>query len=116
MRCNRTKKFVILIKRAPLEPFFGDRHMSGREGVQFFTQQKVTMARMAMPLLTGLGAPRELAFYRPGDPNDAFGLCHHYNPCEAMAIRGRPHVVTVRGQVALRAGKFIGQANRGRFL
>lgn len=39
-----------------------------------------------------------------------------YNPFEGMAIEGRPHVVTVRGQVAVREGKFVGQAGRGRFL
>ena len=27
------------------ESFFGDLHMQGREGVQFFTQQKVTTSR-----------------------------------------------------------------------
>jgi malonate-semialdehyde dehydrogenase (acetylating)/methylmalonate-semialdehyde dehydrogenase len=27
------------------ESFFGDLHMQGKEGVQFFTQQKVTMTR-----------------------------------------------------------------------
>ena len=39
-----------------------------------------------------------------------------YNPFEGMAIEGRPHVVTVRGQVAVRDGKFVGQAGRGQFL
>jgi dihydropyrimidinase len=39
-----------------------------------------------------------------------------YNPFEGMAIEGRPHIVTVRGQVAVRDGKFVGQAGRGRFL
>ena len=39
-----------------------------------------------------------------------------YNPFEGMAIDGRPHIVTVRGQVAVRDGKFVGQADRGRFL
>ena len=39
-----------------------------------------------------------------------------YNPFEGMAIEGRPHVVTVRGQVAARDGKFVGQAGHGRFL
>ena len=34
-----------LIKRTRLESFFGDPHMQGREGVQFFTQQAVTMTR-----------------------------------------------------------------------
>jgi dihydropyrimidinase len=39
-----------------------------------------------------------------------------YNPFEGMAIEGRPHVVTVRGQVAARDGRFVGQTSRGRFL
>ncbi len=39
-----------------------------------------------------------------------------YNPFEGMAIEGRPHVVTVRGQVAVRDGRFVGQASRGQFL
>jgi dihydropyrimidinase len=39
-----------------------------------------------------------------------------YNPFEGMAIEGRPHIVTVRGQVAVRDGEFVGQAGRGRFL
>jgi dihydropyrimidinase len=39
-----------------------------------------------------------------------------YNPFEGMAIEGRPHIVTVRGQVAARGGKFVGQVSRGRFL
>ncbi len=39
-----------------------------------------------------------------------------YNPFEGLAIEGRPHVVTVRGQVAVRDGKFVGQVGRGRFL
>ncbi len=39
-----------------------------------------------------------------------------YNPFEGMAIEGRPGVVTVRGQVAVRDGKFVGQPGRGRFL
>jgi dihydropyrimidinase len=39
-----------------------------------------------------------------------------YNPFEGMAIEGRPSAVTVRGQVAARDGKFVGQVGRGRFL
>jgi dihydropyrimidinase len=39
-----------------------------------------------------------------------------YNPFEGMVIEGRPHVVTVREQVAARDGRFVGQASRGRFL
>src|SRR5882724_8963011 len=39
-----------------------------------------------------------------------------YNAFEGMAIEGRPHVVTVRGQVAARDGTFVGQVGRGKFL
>ena len=39
-----------------------------------------------------------------------------YNAFEGMPIEGRPHVVTVRGQIAARDGKFVGQPGRGKFL
>jgi len=39
-----------------------------------------------------------------------------YNAFEGTPIEGRPHAVTVRGQVAVRDGKFVGQAGRGKFL
>jgi dihydropyrimidinase len=39
-----------------------------------------------------------------------------YNAFEGMAVEGRPHVVTVRGKVAARDGKFVGEKGRGKFL
>jgi dihydropyrimidinase len=39
-----------------------------------------------------------------------------YSAFEGMEIEGRPDVVTVRGQVAVRAGKFVGDQARGRLL
>jgi dihydropyrimidinase len=39
-----------------------------------------------------------------------------YNAFEGMAIEGRPHVVTVRGKIAARDGKFVGESGRGKFL
>jgi dihydropyrimidinase len=39
-----------------------------------------------------------------------------YNPFEGMTIQGRPHVVTVRGKIAARDGKFVGDTKHGRFL
>ena len=39
-----------------------------------------------------------------------------YNVFEGWKIEGRPSVVTVRGQVAVRDGKFAGKIGRGRFL
>jgi dihydropyrimidinase len=39
-----------------------------------------------------------------------------YNAFEGFPIEGKPAVVTVRGQVAVRDGKFCGTVGRGRFL
>ena len=39
-----------------------------------------------------------------------------YNAFEGMKIEGRPQVVTVRGKVAARNGKFVGEPGRGQFL
>ena len=39
-----------------------------------------------------------------------------YSGFEGWAIEGRPHVVTVRGQVAARDGEFVGTVGRGKFL
>ena len=39
-----------------------------------------------------------------------------YNGFEGFEIKGRPSVVTVRGQVAARDGKFCGKVGRGKFL
>ncbi|MEI6278832.1 MAG: dihydropyrimidinase [Verrucomicrobiae bacterium] len=39
-----------------------------------------------------------------------------YNAFEGLEIQGRPEVVTVRGQIAARDGKFTGPPGRGKFL
>jgi dihydropyrimidinase len=39
-----------------------------------------------------------------------------YNAFEGWEIEGRPSVVTVRGEVAVRDGKFVGTIGRGRLL
>ena len=39
-----------------------------------------------------------------------------YNPFEGWAITGRPHVVTVRGEVAAKDGKFTGAIGRGKLI
>ncbi|MBB5351516.1 dihydropyrimidinase [Haloferula luteola] len=39
-----------------------------------------------------------------------------YSGFEGMEILGRPSMVTVRGQVMVREGKFVGEAGHGRFL
>ncbi len=39
-----------------------------------------------------------------------------YNPFEGLPVEGRPSVVTLRGQVAVRDGKFVGEKGRGQLL
>jgi dihydropyrimidinase len=39
-----------------------------------------------------------------------------YSAFEGWAIHGRPSIVTVRGEVAVRAGQFVGKPGRGNFL
>ncbi|MFH0881068.1 MAG: dihydropyrimidinase [Lentisphaerota bacterium] len=39
-----------------------------------------------------------------------------YNPYEGFPVQGRPDIVTVRGAVAVRDGRFVGDRNRGRFV
>ena len=39
-----------------------------------------------------------------------------YNAFEGWEIQGRPEVVTVRGKIAARDGRFIGKTGRGKFL
>ena len=67
-----------------------------------------------------LGADADLVVY---DPNFERELSHEtqlmnvdYNPFEGWKIQGRPHVVTVRGEVAARDGGFVGTVGRERFL
>ena len=66
------------------------------------------------------GSDADLVIYDPSYRGTLSARTHamnvDYNPFEGMAIEGRPHAVTVRGQVAVRDGKFVGQAGRGRFL
>jgi len=66
------------------------------------------------------GADAELVVYDP----DYRGIISvetqlmntDYSGFEGMEIKGRPAVTTVRGQVAARDGRFIGQLGRGQFL
>jgi dihydropyrimidinase len=67
-----------------------------------------------------IGSDADLVIYDPNYRGTISAQTHSvnvdYNAFEGMTIEGRPHVVTVRGQVAVRDGKFIGDATRGRFL
>jgi dihydropyrimidinase len=67
-----------------------------------------------------LGSDADLVVYDPKYRGTISAKTHamnvDYNAFEGMAISGRPSVVTVRGKIAVRDGKFVGDKSRGRFL
>jgi dihydropyrimidinase len=67
-----------------------------------------------------VGADADLVVYDPSYAGTisarSQSMAVDYNPFEGMPIAGRPAVVTVRGQVAVRDGKFVGERARGQFL
>jgi dihydropyrimidinase len=66
------------------------------------------------------GSDADLVVYDPNYRGKISAKTHQmnldYNSFEGFEIEGRPHAVTVRGQVAARDGKFVGEVGRGRFL
>jgi len=67
-----------------------------------------------------VGSDADLVVYDPEYRGMISAQSQHvnndYNAFEGMQIEGRPSVVTVRGKVQVRDGKFIGERGRGRFL
>lgn len=66
------------------------------------------------------GADADLVVYDPNYRGKISVKTQHmnvdYSAFEGWKIEGRPSVVTVRGQVAVRDGRFVGKIGRGKFL
>jgi dihydropyrimidinase len=67
-----------------------------------------------------IGSDADLVVYDPEYRGTISAKTHHmnvdYNPFEGMDVRGRCRAVTVRGNVQVRDGEFIGKKNIGRLL
>jgi dihydropyrimidinase len=67
-----------------------------------------------------IGSDADLVVYDPNYRGKISAKTHlmnlDYNSFEGFEIEGRPHVVTVRGKVAARDGKFVGETGRGKLL
>jgi dihydropyrimidinase len=67
-----------------------------------------------------VGSDADLAIYDTSYKGVLSAKTQHanndYNGFEGMEIEGRPSVVTVRGKVQVRDGKFVGERGRGRLL
>jgi len=101
----------------------------GVNGGRIDLQRFVETASSATAKLFGLfprkgaiqvGSDADLVVYDPNYRGTISAKTHQmnvdYNSFEGMEIEGRPHVVTVRGKVAARDGKFVGKFGRGKFL
>ncbi len=67
-----------------------------------------------------VGSDADLVVYDPDYRGVVSAKSHHvnndYSGFEGMPIEGRPSVVTVRGKVQVRDGKFVGERGRGKML
>jgi dihydropyrimidinase len=66
------------------------------------------------------GSDADLVVYDPNYRGKISAKTHlmnlDYNSFEGFEIEGRPHVVTVRGKIAAKDGKFVGEGGRGQLL
>ncbi len=67
-----------------------------------------------------VGSDADIVIYDPHYRGTISARTHHinvdYNAFEGFAIEGRPSVVTVRGEVQVRDGQFVGSLGRGQLL
>jgi dihydropyrimidinase len=67
-----------------------------------------------------VGADADLVVYDPTYRGTISAKTHQlnldYSAFEGWEIKGRPHAVTVRGQLAAQDGKFVGTVGRGQFV
>jgi dihydropyrimidinase len=97
----------------------------GRLDLQKFVDVASTQAAKLFGLfprkgVIQLGADADLVVYDPNYRGTISAKTQHinldYSAFEGMQIEGRPSTVTVRGQVAVRDGNFVGDPKRGMFL
>jgi len=67
-----------------------------------------------------IGSDADLVVYDPNYHGVISAKTHHvnndYSGFEGMVIEGRPSVVTVRGKIQVKDGRFVGERGRGRML
>jgi dihydropyrimidinase len=98
---------------------------AGKIDIQRFVDTASTQAAKIFGLFPRkgaiqIGSDADLVVYDP-DYRGAISAKTHqmnldYNSFEGFQIEGRPHIVSVRGKVAARDGKFVGEVGRGKLL
>lgn len=97
----------------------------GRLSMHRFVEAASTQAAKLFGLFPrkgtiAVGSDADLVVYDPEYKGTISASTQHvnndYNGFEGMPIEGRPSVVTVRGKVQVRDGKFVGERGRGKLL
>lgn len=105
--------------------YFTHAVKGGKMDIQRFVDTASTQAAKLFGLFPRkgtiqVGSDADLVVYDPNYRGRISAKTHQmnldYNSFEGFEIEGRPHVVTVRGKVAARDGKFVGEFGRGRYL
>ena len=105
--------------------YFTNGVKAGKMDIQRFVDTASTQAAKLFGLFPRkgtiqVGSDADLVVYDPNYRGKIFAKTHQmnldYNSFEGFEIEGRPHVVTVRGKIAARDGKFVGEFGRGRYL
>ena len=94
-----------------LHTFVERREHAGREALRSVPAQRHDPARRATPTSWS-----SIPNYRGKISAKTQHMNVDYSAFEGWKIEGRPSVVTVRGEVAARDGKFVGEIGRGQFL
>ncbi len=98
---------------------------TGRLDLQTFVDCASTQAAKLFGLFPRkgtitVGSDADLVVYDPNYRGTISAKTHHlnldYSAFEGWEIKGRPSVVTVRGEIAVRDGQFVGIIGRGQFL
>ncbi len=98
---------------------------TGRLDLQTFVDCASTQAAKLFGLFPrkgtiAVGSDADLVVYDPNHRGTISAKTHHlnldYSAFEGWEIKGRPSVVTVRGEIAVRDGQFVGTIGRGQFL
>ncbi len=98
---------------------------TGRLDLQTFVDCASTQAAKLFGLFPrkgtiAVGSDADLVVYDPNYRGTISAKTHYlnldYSAFEGWEIKGRPSVVTVRGEVAVRDGQFVGTIGRGQFL
>jgi dihydropyrimidinase len=102
---------------------YGVKH--GRLDLHRFVDAASTQAAKLFGLFPrkgtiAVGSDADLVIYDPSYRGVLSAATQHsncdYNGFEGMPIEGRPSIVTVRGRVQVKDGKFVGEHGRGRLL